>query len=748
MIFTMKFNKYLVPIFLFVISINLSFSQSPQLLRSEGEIPDEFITRSTTKYKEQVLEIGKDIKNRDKKNQKQFLLQSNYAIDDILKSGMVLFNDPASVYVNKVLGNLPIDEELKNRSPRAYILNSSAVNAFATDQGIIFVSLGLLARLENEAQLAFILSHELMHIQHRHSIDKFVTSKAVDKRKSRKGNMDEVAIDRKFFEKAMYSRTLEEEADEDGFELFLKSDYDPNATENVFKMLYYSYLPFDEVIFEKSFFEDQNYILPNHLWLDSVNVISVMTDNEEEVNKSTHPSSFKRMLKLKSKLIDLKEEKGNQKFLLPEEEFFKIQKMARYQIPFLNLYNENFPEAIYTSHLLLKKYPDDAELKKVIGKSLYMTAKYSNEEELDKIIIEIDSNGEANDRNRIEGASHQVYNLLNVMDRKGLTILALRYNWKLYQSLREDAELKALLDDLFMEFASHYDNLEEFSNHPKSKDTVRMTDEVKKEEEIDKNRTINATPYWSYAFVNELDEEAFKKNFDSGLENLKKQKEIDEYYESSKGRKEIKKIQKREKRKGKSLDINRVVVVNPFYLSIDTRRNRGVQFIRSEKKQAQFSKILKKNAKHANLDVTLLDVDNLSKNDVEKFNDIAEVNHYFTQQMNHYDLSLTPGYNQNQINDIAEKYRTPFFLWTGVISLREKNNYASLLYGILIPYILPIILPEALTPNYDMLYYAILFDVRSGRRSIIKMDYFNKKDGKAILNAHVYDVFHQIYKKK
>ena len=125
---------------------------------------------------------------------------------------------------------------------------------------------------------------------------------------------------------------------------------------------------------------------------------------------------------------------------------------------------------------------------------------------------------------------------------------------------------------------------------------------------------------------------------------------------------------------------------------------------------------------------------------------MAEVNQYFSQQMNHIDLSLTPGYNQKQINAIAEKYGTDYFLWTGVISLREKSNWSSLAYGILIPYVLPLLIPYAVTPQYDMLYYAILFDVKTGRRSIIKMDYFEKKDSKAILNSHIYDVFHQIGK--
>lgn len=46
-----------------------------------------------------------------------------------------------------------------------------------------------------------------------------------------------------------------------------------------------------------------------------------------------------------------------------------------------------------------------------------------------------------------------------------------------------------------------------------------------------------------------------------------------------------------------------------------------------------------------------------------------------------------------------------------------------------------------------MLYYAILFDVKTGRRSTVKLAYFDNKDSKMVLNTHIYDVFNQIKRK-
>ena len=50
------------------------------------------------------------------------------------------------------------------------VLNSKQVNAFAVPGGYIYITQGLLFRMENEAMLAGVLGHEAAHIAHRHSV--------------------------------------------------------------------------------------------------------------------------------------------------------------------------------------------------------------------------------------------------------------------------------------------------------------------------------------------------------------------------------------------------------------------------------------------------------------------------------------------------------------------------------------------------------------------------------------------------
>jgi beta-barrel assembly-enhancing protease len=55
-------------------------------------------------------------------------------------------------------------------SPSVHVLINPSLNAFAYPTGAIYVHSGLVARLENEAQLATVLAHEVSHVVQRHTV--------------------------------------------------------------------------------------------------------------------------------------------------------------------------------------------------------------------------------------------------------------------------------------------------------------------------------------------------------------------------------------------------------------------------------------------------------------------------------------------------------------------------------------------------------------------------------------------------
>lgn len=60
-------------------------------------------------------------------------------------------------------------EKFKNTAFTFRVLNSPVVNAFALPGGYIYVTRGLLGHLNNEAQLAVVLGHEIGHVAARHA---------------------------------------------------------------------------------------------------------------------------------------------------------------------------------------------------------------------------------------------------------------------------------------------------------------------------------------------------------------------------------------------------------------------------------------------------------------------------------------------------------------------------------------------------------------------------------------------------
>ncbi|MDX1618893.1 MAG: M48 family metalloprotease [Balneolaceae bacterium] len=61
------------------------------------------------------------------------------------------------------------DPKYKNTEFHFRVLNSEVVNAFALPGGYIYVTRGLLSHLNNEAQLAVVLGHEIGHVAARHA---------------------------------------------------------------------------------------------------------------------------------------------------------------------------------------------------------------------------------------------------------------------------------------------------------------------------------------------------------------------------------------------------------------------------------------------------------------------------------------------------------------------------------------------------------------------------------------------------
>jgi len=144
-----------------------------------------------------------------------------------LKVSPGLVTDEAlNIYVKKIICELAGDQ---CASLRVYIVDDPNSNAMAAPNGMVIVWTGLLLRSQNEAELAFVLGHEITHYLKRHSLLNFEkmthsagTILVVTVVTGGVGVLWAIAANGLL---ASYSRDQEREADAGGFDLILSKGY-------------------------------------------------------------------------------------------------------------------------------------------------------------------------------------------------------------------------------------------------------------------------------------------------------------------------------------------------------------------------------------------------------------------------------------------------------------------------------------------------------------------------------------------
>ncbi|HEX3009038.1 MAG TPA: M48 family metallopeptidase [Bacteroidales bacterium] len=123
------------------------------------------------------------------------------------------------------------------------IINKPVLNAFATPGGYIYVYTGLMKYLDNEAQLAGVLGHEMAHADLRHSTKQLTKQYGFSILLSAllgnsPGKVAEIAAGlAQGLSGLAFSREDEYKADEYSVKYLLKTDYDPKGVQGFFQKM-------------------------------------------------------------------------------------------------------------------------------------------------------------------------------------------------------------------------------------------------------------------------------------------------------------------------------------------------------------------------------------------------------------------------------------------------------------------------------------------------------------------------------
>jgi predicted Zn-dependent protease len=122
------------------------------------------------------------------------------------------------------------------------VVESNEVNAFALPNGHIVVYSEILNKMQNSSELAALLAHEAVHVNHRHSTKMLCRNLAGYMLISLifsdvNGIMAVLADNAQQLHSLSYSRKFEQEADEQGLKILMNNHIDPNGMVQLFTLI-------------------------------------------------------------------------------------------------------------------------------------------------------------------------------------------------------------------------------------------------------------------------------------------------------------------------------------------------------------------------------------------------------------------------------------------------------------------------------------------------------------------------------
>lgn len=325
-------------------------------------------------------------------------------VKDRLSNGHFMFGDRLNAYLDNIVKEVAAaNPELDLKGLRIFVGAYAWGNAASMGEGSLVINIGLLNRLENEAELAFIICHEIAHEIFKHSNEAIrrgievlhaqKTQKEIKKiKKSEYGGTEKAIALMKnlLLEGRKHSRDKETQADSMAIAMLLRTHYDASAAMDCLALLdsidmdkYARHIDFQaQLDFPAMHFKKE--------WLKRETLgLGMQVEKTEEQLKladslKTHPDCMHR-IDLVYQMLKTYDPQGHSVFLQPKSEFDSIYRIADLEVVESEHRFGNLGRCLYHSLQLQSVYPNEPYLKYMTSICLMEAAIAQKEHELGKM---------------------------------------------------------------------------------------------------------------------------------------------------------------------------------------------------------------------------------------------------------------------------------------------------------------------------------------------------------------------------
>jgi hypothetical protein len=741
------FEKFFVTA-VFILSIVLNTSAQAQnfddyqLLRSGEKVPAALYTSMADKIN---LQIGEKPKSRregkaDSTIQRhKFYIDNSYYTDQLMRSGRVLFDDPIGNYLNEIKDYLLRDDPESRKKINVYLVRSSEVNAFATLDGSILINLGLFAKAQDEATLAFVLSHEIQHVLEKHAIvrfEKFQLQKEGQQRRSERDLTEFLKT------KNLYSRQQELDADRLGLELLLQTDYEAEVSQKAMDLLAKSNLPFCDHEWDRTVFTTGEFNFPSSFYLDAVD--SIKTDEYGDDSKDTHPNVGTRRDSMAKHLFGHKTGLGSKLYRLGEERFLRLRKIARFELCYAQLMDGYPGRALYTATALLKEHPESTYLEGIMAHGIYRLAKYAADFQLEDV---------SGSHSSVQGESQQLRYFLRRIRSHELNFVALHYLWHLHRKNPGRDLYYRMSQDLIRTILSEFrEELEKLAGIPPQliSDSEVAAPQSDQEEIAAVTRSLapNSRTFKDSILINDFQDSVLISLFDSLSSQLKVESLYQDFKKteySSNPQINAKIRYRKQLLAGTEVGADKVVYSPIEYQIADLRKPIEFLYNESDDSRSGYEKAFKEMAEMAHLEVEVLDFDPSGSGDIEN---ILILNRWLFDEFEGLELGGWVNLWQEQIEILADKNGTDYFGWSSLTELHYHRPRGPAIFLLVVTAPLfvftPYLVLKVLKPSYRNQYLNAVFDVRKGELKYLEYRMIKNRIRPSMVESMLYNTLSQI----